>query len=373
MRNKNNQRLKAYSINKNIRISLVIISIIILTGMLLLIYFAQKNQKFIDQKYPVYSYMNKVKVNYEVFMVPNAIYTEKSLGEGNIYIINLTDYIDTKFKYEFSGEQLADIQGTYGIVAVLEGYITQEKGTKTIWKKEYVLQPPTNFNGNNKTLTFEKKIPVNLKTYEEFINKAKEISKVDPDTKLTVTWNVAIKAKTDKGLIDEKLSPIMEIPLKGTYYEIKGNLSQEKKGAFEETKKVISPTYKSKITVYSVVAGLSLLWFLVMLIFTTSAVMQDPFKKKLKDIFKMHGDRIVALESEIAITSEKLIEVASIEDLVRIADDVGRPILFKGEVNSEYIKAFYVIDENRIYILKLDKEVLAKVTIYKTETDSIDV
>lgn len=348
--------IKKYKINKYLRTGLIIIFILISLTMLFLLLYTQKYQKYVEKKYPLLSYSNKGSVNYNVFLVPNMLYTQKSLEAGGIYITDFIDYINTSFKYEFNSESPVDIQGKYYVSAVVEGTLQDEKTSRSLWKKEFILQPETTFEGRGKALSFQKELPVKLTSFNDFVSQLAKVTSINCDTKLTIAWNIDMQGKTGKETINEHLSPTMEIPLGVRYFEIKGNQVQDKKGAVEETRKVISPSYQKKIILYSCVMGVCLITLIFLLFFTSAFVITDPLQKKLKQIFKHHGSRLAALKDNIDLTNKDMIYTASIDDLVRIADDLGKTILYKNSNNTKEAAVFYVIDDRLIYILELDED-----------------
>lgn len=359
-------------IKKALRTVLIVISTVIIISMSFLLYITYRYQKYTNQKYPVYAYQNKANLNYEVVMIQNDIIPEKSLGEGSTYISSLVDYINTELKYQFKGERAGEISGVYNITGVLEGYIPDDKGNTSLWKRNYNLLPDTSFNVNDKAISIEKILPVKLNTYNDFMKMAVKKLEFPVYSKLIITWNIISEIKTDKGIIKESLSPVMEIPLNDKYFTIGGKLMDEKKSAIEETRQIISPTYEKKIVSYWCTAIISILFLLYMLVFTSPYAITDPLIKKLKKIFKEHGMRMVSINSNIQYASRAVIEVGTIDDLVRVADEIGRPILYKSSENIQEVNNFFVIDDSTVYIFDAAQNVLKVLTESQEEKKLIN-
>lgn len=365
--------IKHVLIRKSLRLAIIYVFIIVLlaTGSFLVI--SIRNPQYIDQKVPVYPYTNKADVAYEIFMLPNEIFAEKSYGPGRIYITSLVDYIDTTLKYHFIGEKPADISGKYSVTAALEGFIIGEKGSSTIWQKQYVLLPETSFKVKDQRFTIEKKIPVRISDYKGYLDIVEKTLKFSYNMKLVIRWNIFTEVKTKEGSKKETIMPVMEIPVSKEYFEVAGELSQENKGAIEKTEKIISPAYVKTKTACWIVEVLSALLLAFMLVFTKPYTIDSPLQKKLKQVFKSHGSRMVGLGSETTINANELIEIASIEDLVKIADDVGRPIMYRKSSNLEDIYYFYVIEENNIYVFDIRKTIIYPPAEKSTETNNLSV
>lgn len=350
---KNKSRgIKLLNINKNLKKWLIISFSVILAVLLFLIYNTETGHKYTDREKPVYSYENKAGVNYEVFLLPNDIFLEKSLKEGNIYINKLIDYIDTTFRYEFIGEGPGEIKGKYSIKAMLEGYESGEGGDRIIWAKEYVLLPETDFSGNDKRFAIEEKLPIKPQVYSEYLKTLQNTLGFNCSNRLLIVCNISSEINTDKGVISQEFAPTMQIPVNSPYFAIGGELMQEKKDSIKENEKIISPSYNKKMTLYGILSVLCALSVLFLTVFTVSSI-PDERLKRIRRIFKDHGDRMVAVDGEMEAIYERVIDVTSIEDLVRISDDVCRPILYKKSSDLREISDFYVIDGGNIYIFRI--------------------
>ncbi|MBZ9689200.1 DUF5305 domain-containing protein [Clostridium estertheticum] len=365
MRSKNKRKKRLYAMNTYLRLSIIILTVIILIGMSVFLYRIVSSHKFTEEKVSLYSYKNTGNINYEVLLLPNEIYAKNSLGEGNTYITDYIDYINASFKYEFSGERPADIKGDYEIIAVIEGMMGSEKEKKTVWKKEKILQAKTEFNVNDKIFSVQKDVPIKIKEYNDIVQKIIKTSSVNFNTKLTILLNVNLEAKTDKGVIKENLSPSMEIPLNTKFFEIKGNLATQKQAAIEEIKKTPVPINQKMVAITCTAIGICVSALVFMFLFTSGLIVNNPFNKKIKQIFKQHGSRMVAIESDVVFSCESIMKVVTMEDLVRISDDICKPILYRNSEDLKEINKFYVIDDSKIYIFKLEERLFKNTSVDK--------
>jgi len=158
-------------INKNVRFALIII--IAATAVLFsyFIYDEAYNPGFEEQTIPVYSYDNKGSINYSVHLKPNNLYSYNKLEEGKLYISEFVDYLDTNFKYEFTGEREADIKGEYNITAKVQGYSGEGDGIKNIWEKNYPIIQNKSFTSQIGKISISENIKLNLNEYNTFKTK----------------------------------------------------------------------------------------------------------------------------------------------------------------------------------------------------------
>ncbi|MCO1600937.1 DUF5305 family protein [Desulfosporosinus nitroreducens] len=340
-------------IRKDIRLGSIILCMAILGVSLTLLSFKFINPGFNENMVPLYSYESQGKVNYEVTLKPNSLYDKKSLGEDQVYLSNLVDFIDTTYSYNFTGERVAEVKGNYEIVAVIEGYIGEGDRLTTLWRKEIPVLANNNFSIKDKTFSITKKMSLKLQDFNDIVQKISEESKVTAQTKVTASMNVVFDAKTDKGEIKKTSESSIEIPLAGSYFMINKKQGENLSEAIEEVKLVPRAVDTKLLTLGGTGIGIVVVALLI-LIFKTQSVEENVFDSKLKKIFKRHGTRLVALSSEIAPKSELQSRVRSMEDLVKISDELLKPIVYKHSDNDKENSKFWVIDEDRFYFFQLE-------------------
>lgn len=342
-------------IDKKLKIGLIAVLVIFIITSSFLLYKTVKYPGFESYKIPLYRYNNKAAVNYRVFLKPNILYETNSLDEGMLYITELVDYIKTTFNYEFSGDKVADIKGTYDIVAKVQGFNTEKEKVINIWEKNYTLVSKKNFTVDDKTKSVKEEINIRLNEYNDFVKQVIESTKINCETNLNIIMNINLSGNIDNKQIEETINPSIVIPLNVKMFQITGNTNIEKPGTIEETRQVQLPVNKKQVILYGIILGV-LVIVLALLIFMTEGieVKKDPHEKLLKQIFKKHGDRLVALSSNLTFNTEHVVMVKSIDDLVRIADEVGKPIMYKYSPEYKEIDKFYLTNDDEVYILDVN-------------------
>jgi hypothetical protein len=341
-----------FKLNKNIRLTVIVLLSLAACFMLYKLGEAFLSPKLVEENVPLYSYNQQANINYKVNLKANPIYEEKTLGENQVYIENFVNNIDTQFTYDFAGEEELKLNGTYEIIAVVEGAVEGGEEKSPLWSRQYTLKPKTEFSTNDQKLSIKENITVDLNKYKKFAAQVQEQSKVNADTSLKIIWNLNMEG--ENGKINEQLSPTMIIPLNQQYFKVGGTLTQDKPGAVEESKEVKNLLRVSKIKKFGVGAGVSILLLVLIVLYTRSQKEIDPIKKELKVIFKKHGNRLVALEEETIPGIGNLSHVKTFEDLVRIADEIGQPILYIKFNKSSY--QFFVSHNNhKSFVYRLEE------------------
>ena len=353
-------------ISKKLKTSVISLLIILISTSSFILFRQVRIPKLEEQTNPVYAYNNKSSVNYEVFLKPNNLYEGNSVDEGQVYITEFVDYIKTNFNYEFSGERDADLKGKYDIVATVEGFTGEGEKFKSIWEKDYIIVKEKKFDIKGTTGTIKEEIVLNIKPYNNFVEEMKEIAKINSQAMVTVAMNINLEGRTDKGNLEEIIRPSLIIPLNTPMFEIGGDLNIDEPGAIEETIQVEIPVNSKFVILNAIIISILSLILILMIFFVKIAPNKNPHERLLKVIFKKHGDRLVALNSDLIINDARTSNVKSIDDLVRIADEIGKPILYKYSDNYEEINKFYVSNEEQVYLLNISE------IFIKEEMDSDD-
>ena len=161
--------------------------------------------------------------------------------------------------YSFTGEKKAEIKGDYEIIARVEGMVFEDKEDKVVWQKDFVLLPKETFQTNDSTININQNIEFTLSQYNEFAKQVIEASKVNANTRLIVLMNVNIKGSANNKTLEDKVTPSLLIPLNTSYFQISGNLTEEKPGKIEEVKQVQLPVNQNKVLFYGIVLGILLI------------------------------------------------------------------------------------------------------------------
>jgi len=341
-------------LRKNIKVVLITFIVVLITVTSLLLSKEIKKPRFKEENATLYSYTNKSMVNYEVFMLPNMLYDSEKIEEGKMYVSKYINQITSAFSYEFSGEEKTKLIGDYQIIGQMQGFVLDGEEEQIVWTKDVITLPSKSFDIEDNNILLKEDISINFQHYDNFIKLFVEESKISTNTRLTITMNVNLFSDTDKGNISETLSSSLVIPLNESYFAI------EKKGIGEDTKTlegmktVEVPLNKRIVATYSVIL-LCLIISLLYLVRSTDTVEQDVLLKELNKIFKSHGSRLVALSNHIESSNDNLYEVNSMEDLVKIADEIEKPILYKYCTDIKSISRFYVLDTLSTYIFEVHK------------------
>jgi len=342
-------------VNRKLRIGLIICTIVILAAssfFLLIEIFVKKTQEL---KLPTYGYISKNIVTYNVMLKPNILYDSNILEENQTYINEYVDYIKANFSYEFTGDKDAEFTGNYELNAIIEGYTStaSNEDTKIIWRKVFPIEPAKQVSETGKDFTIDKDIIIKPHEFDLFVDQIIESSKVNTSARLRVELMINLEIDTRYGKITETHSPTLIIPLGQNLFEIIKSGIGESSNTLTETRIIEVLPNTTFIVLLGVIIVLSLVG-LLFLIFFTEAVEKNPLVVLVDKIFRRHGGRMAALRKSINRNmAVKNIYVRSIDDLVRISDELEKPIMYVYSPYPENITDFFIYTPTEMFIYTL--------------------
>jgi hypothetical protein len=347
-------------IPEKVRLFLLVASAVVFAALLISLFWQWKNPGTVEQELTHYQYQQKANLDYQVFLKPNLLYEEKSLGKGLIYPTNFVDYLQTTLSYEYSGTKQAEIKGKYQVVATMEGIQKEDKKDVILWQKDFLLIPETPFQSADNVVKLEKQLPIYFWAFNDFAEKVQKETGILSNVLLSIKWVIKLEAQTEHGMVQEQLQPVLKLPLVKKCFEVEGELTKTQEGALEEKIVETVPLQPIRIALLGGGAAVSLVVFLFCLIFVQGSAL-SAYEKKVKQIFKRYEERLVALEQDLTIGTEMVLRVKSVEDLIRIADELCKPVYYIQDIMGERERIFfYILGEAKVFSYELrspDKKV----------------
>lgn len=349
-------------INRSSKRALIIVLVLALPVFAFFIYSEYKILKYTEEEVSVYTYNVEGHINYDVSLKPNIIYNQPRIGEGNIYITELVDRVNGYFNYGFNGDSSADIRLSYRIVAWLEGYEgtgdistsdIQEDESKSIWRKEFTLVPWTVKQETDTSVTVNEYISLDYMEYNNTAREILDIAKLFASTRLLVVMDVNLRANTEHGSIVERYTQSIAIPLGSNTFKVQKNEIDSITGDIKKTQRVHVPTDYNILRFYFAGSGLAVISIVYLVFFTENKPKRDRYTAALNRLFKKHGSRMVAIKSDIKSKVQNHCLVGTMDDLVRVADEAGKPILYRYNSEQAQISQFYVVEGSWLYIFDL--------------------
>ncbi|NMA95954.1 MAG: DUF5305 domain-containing protein, partial [Clostridiales bacterium] len=145
--------------------------------------------------------------------------------------------------------------------------------------------------------------------------------------------------------------PTLSIPIRENVFKTEGEPNITNEGDItEKIDKRLPIDYKRVV-----LSAIGVIILAALLYFTKKAEVQpdpDEFQRQIDAIFKEYSERLAGLEHTISYQLSENITINNIEDMVKIADEVGQPVFYyKVDSSIERKIEFFVFDNIRTYYM----------------------
>jgi len=175
--------------------------------------------------------------------------------------------------------------------------------------------------------------------------------------RLRISFDVEATVQSEHGTLQDKLSPSMIIPLDGATIEIEGNQSQSNPKSIKDTQTITIPPPPKQGSGGELVTTIVFFVLLAAFVaFTKNKPMPsvDPVEKEISSIHRKYGDHMVEATSNAGTAVERAITLDTIEDLDKIAEQLGKFIVHQPPLAPENSHSYYVLDGSTRYEYSLE-------------------
>lgn len=314
-----------------------------------------KNIGIEQQEKIKYEYTAGTDINYAVNLVPNILYDTEKIYEEETYISEFIKSINVNFKMYFKGSDTAKIKGDYKVIAQMAGYTGQKEEKKDIWTKNFELVPATSFEQQD-SCKVQQLVVIDYHTYDALAQTITEASKVNVPVELRIIIEGQMIADTAYDAITQPIASTLVIPLKNAYFNIEKLGVDVTTDAIKDITEITLPP-NNKVIGQNVTGVIILIILLIILwSITTKLDATDIKQKEINKILKNHSSRLVAVDNIVETAQQEIYEVKTMDDLVKIADELEKPIIYQYNRNVLKINVFYVMDKTCRYIYRMSDE-----------------
>lgn len=367
---------RGVNMNKKIKLNLTIkrvLTLLFILGIGILSVQAIKEKQNIGVKQEEkikYEYTYGTDVNYAANLVSNILYETEKIYENQTYISAFIKNINVNFRTKFKGSDTTQIKGNYEVIAQIAGYNIQKEEKIDIWTKNFMLAPQTTFEKQD-ICDLQKLVVIDYHTYNDLAKAIIEASKVNVPVELRVMMKGELIADNDYEAITKPIETTLIIPLGNPYFNITKIGKGENTDSIKEVIETPIPPNTKLIGLYITGIIVLILLLIVIWVFTTKPDQLDIRRKRINKILKTHSSRLVAVDEILDTKNQERYEVQKIDDLIKIADELEKPIIYPYNRNVLKIDAFYVMDKDLRYIYKLGEEPVSEAIVWKLPQEEI--
>ena len=338
---------------KSKKVILLILSLLLVLACLQL-FFAVLMPKTAKTEVIQYESTCKPAASYKVFILPNEVYPSTTLGEESVYSKKLLNYIQADFGMQYVGSQKVPLDIEYQIIATVNGYQGKDKEKVIYWSKDFPLSTKKTTKSEgiwNKT----EKVNFAINGYDAFAVRAQEITGLDVSNDLIVSMKGKVIAHTEKEDLETPFDVNLEMPLMEDAFQIEKNNLDPISSNVKTMKEMPITLNLVKVIPYGILLLISVVGLIITIFFTRELNYEEMMTKRVNNIIKNYGSRIIALQNIPKTEYRQNYKVHSMKDLIKIADEIQKPIFYETDKDS-IVKnlEFRVIENDTIYSLVLD-------------------
>ena len=338
-------------IRKSVRNTYILILVLIIMMSVIVLYksFNSANKKSFV-KANIYEYNNKSEYSYDVNIVENDYIDKDNVGEENVFITNLMDNVDITMKYQYLANQSSDIKYTYQITGFLEATYTKDGQEQKVWRKTDVILPMADSEITSDYFEIEKSFNLNIKEKIDTIKAFQEELGMQVEAKYTVYLGVTVNTNVLGKEITNVYSPdiVFEIGPKTTV--VKSNVeNSERPQIVTKMVQENDEAALAKKTVATITLVLATGILIILLVKTNNSnIVRNEYKLELNKIIRSCEEKLVEANSRIDIEGQKLVDVREFEEVLKVSEELFKPILYWNN-DEEEETWFCVSGDNTVY------------------------
>jgi hypothetical protein len=249
------------------------------------------------------------------------------LKPGQVVFTSLIDRMEASFNYQFRSDQPATkVTSDVQVSATLRATGAEDV---EIWSRSFPLISAT------KSGAFTVSFPLDLDGYLDLLDKIrKETGASAESNSIVVTARVHTVAETVAGPVDETFTQTLTGVMKGTTIEWDKELTKNQPDAIVSTRTVANPARYLGMSAGTVKSLAGILLVIFSLLFIAAMVWRFMFRPKTAAAeieaartHKKYGERMAEASGQMPAAWEQMVNLGSIEDLVKVADELGKPVI----------------------------------------------
>jgi len=293
-------------------------------------------------------------MSYTVHLKENPVTDERELEQGQYYLKPFVDYLDVSCDFQLDTDHEATFVLNDKIDVVLVSQVGTDEETKTIWEKVNAGAPLLETTNAGQSIASNRSIRLRFENYDALVNNLIEEYDLVTDYIIKVVYEGTVTIDYNGTTQEEKFSSYITIPFTNPIIEVGGVQDGSREISIDRDVQHSAAPDMSLLILYGA-AILVCIGIIIIIRFKTKALArEDAYSQKVADIFKEYGNRLAGLSEALFYQSSVMISIDKIEDMVKIADEIGQTVFYyKVDDEAERKIEFYVFDEGRIYYMVL--------------------
>lgn len=314
-------------IEKQLRNILLVADVFLcIAGIWGLVHYLQREVEQVER--PLYTYELQVDGKYQIHLKANSLFPEGILEEGRSYPKTLAEQIAVSFSARVKGDDSAQLDAIYTVEGVVLGYQDGQEGRDILYEKSIPLIAETQQQESGSVLDITEVVTVDLEPLYAITKQASETLRFTPAVELQIRFAGTISVDTEHGKDQKEFSYQIIVPLGTELFTVDKTEDIKESGKISKTEEVVAPVAGRQI-VLAVIAVVAAVGVAVVLLGWTQDISdQERHRRQFQKILQQHKSRMVVFGESCPSFTGTVYPVRDMESLVKVSDDLQRPICF---------------------------------------------
>jgi hypothetical protein len=309
------------------------------------------------------NYRENGNVNYQVCLKPNSYFADECQPAGKQYVASLIDNLKTEFNYSFQTDEVVKYDYDYDISAKLTATELGNSG-KILYENEEVILPTKSVKQQKaQDFNIKEAVALDYGKYNNLITAFRSDYGLTIEANVTVKLNIEVHATHDD--FTQTFNTNQQVALKIPLSERTINVTLESdkmvnNGSLEE--KVHDLQKNIAFVVVAILSGGLFVIILIssLIIFIHREARRSVYEKALGHILHEYNQLIVDVTHMPHVPRDKVVEVASFDELLNARDTIQQPILHLPIGDDRSL--FAIEDQGTVYAYVLSAKSLRRNT-----------
>lgn len=293
-------------------------------------------------------------MSYIVHLKDNPVTEEREKEQGQYYLKPFVDYFDVVCDFQLDTDHEANFVLNDKIDVVLVSQVGTDEETKVIWEKVNTGAPLQEATNAGQSISSSRSIRLRFENFDALVNSLIDEYDLVTDYVIKVVYDATVTIDYNGTSQEEKFSSYITIPFTNPIIEVGGVPDGSREISIDRDVQHQTAPDMSLVVLYGAAILVCIGIILIIRFKTKALAKEDAYSQKVADIFKEYGNRLAGLSEALFYQSSVMISIDKIEDMVKIADEIGQTVFYyKADDEAERKIEFYVFDEGRIYYMVL--------------------
>lgn len=303
-----------------------------------------------------YHYSLDQSLDHSVTYFKNSYFASTTSPQSDAYIRDLTNTINTNFRYTYQASHQTELSYTYVVTAHVVA-TNQAKDTKqTVWEETYQVVPITTKTEMTDSVRIATSANLPFQEYSRRVAQLNAGLSLSLDATVQLTFSITLTGNYNGQSINDSQTMVVSMPLSDAVFKITDTYKQHDTGVLQAAvQHVDNPWWQHYrwqllVAVAVLLLGLVLLW--VRPSFGKN-LRRNPYQREIAKIYRYHDGLIIRTQHAISVEDREHVPVSSFDDLLNLSEELRVPII----ANDIAVDAsrFVVVQDRTIYSYTVGK------------------